>query len=239
MHEFSVSRPGTPKEPEALNTNETKDTKDDKPKRTTSSTSTSSIFRRSLGSMLGPSRSHSPSNLPRTDLLALGEDENRDPLPDDKRDLEALLNHHLAELDRLRRNVKTMNGMILEHELRLTHIMTREISRAPLSFLFFSLRPSPPGFFSLSSSTSPHSHPTNISIYLDMLVALTQLERQLHDTREARNAFGKYIGFHRMEIERITNKRLAQREAAHEPLTVPPVVTNLPNDWEWKQLFLV
>ena len=71
-----------------------------------------------------------------------------------------------------------------------------------------------------------------------MTVSLHKLDTVVDDSRKARDAYGKIIGYHRIEIDRITNKWLQEKERAGETPTVPDVVNGLPNDYEWKTLFL-
>ena len=89
--------------------------------------SSSNIIRRGLNSLLGSSRAESPPPLPRSGLQweEPDESENRDTLPCGKANLEARLNYHLSELDRLRNYIQLMNQIICEHETRLADISAR------------------------------------------------------------------------------------------------------------------
>ncbi len=72
-----------------------------------------------------------------------------------------------------------------------------------------------------------------------MTVSVEKLGTLVDEAREARNKHGKHIGYHRIEIERITKKMLRGRERAGEEMTVPEAVRNQPNDWEWREMFLI
>ena len=56
--------------------------------------------------------------------------------------------------------------------------------------------------------------------------------------RECRNGLGRFIGYHRIEIERIARKTLYEQDLNGEPRVVPQVIRNLPNDLAFGQLFL-
>ena len=72
-----------------------------------------------------------------------------------------------------------------------------------------------------------------------MNISVEKLGILVDEAREARNAYGKHIGYHRIEIERITKKNIWEKERAGEEPKVPDVVKNQPNDWQWRELFLV
>ena len=89
------------------------------PKRTSSSLS------KRFGSLLGPIRTPSPpsgSNGSRIPWGPPDEEENRDPLPSDKNEMEARINFHLSELDRIKKYITLMNRVIKEHEMRNANV---------------------------------------------------------------------------------------------------------------------
>ena len=54
-----------------------------------------------------------------TNLGALPEHENRDPIPTDKHLREIRLNYHLGELNRLTKQLESINGLIEENVAKL------------------------------------------------------------------------------------------------------------------------
>lgn len=55
---------------------------------------------------------------------------------------------------------------------------------------------------------------------------------------EARNGLGKFIGYHRREIERCAENIVKMKDENGEPPMLPVVLRDLPNEYEWKALFL-
>jgi len=59
----------------------------------------------------------------------------------------------------------------------------------------------------------------------------------IEDARKARDRYGRFVGYHRVEIERCANKRHEIRDKLGKPPTVPDAFKNLPNEYEWQDLF--
>ncbi|KAL9114076.1 MAG: hypothetical protein Q9227_001848 [Pyrenula ochraceoflavens] len=55
---------------------------------------------------------------------------------------------------------------------------------------------------------------------------------------ESRNRLGRFIAYHRHEVERCVEAMLDLKAKNKEDPTLPAVLQNLPNDYEWKALFL-
>jgi len=71
-----------------------------------------------------------------------------------------------------------------------------------------------------------------------MDTSIEKLEREFMETRKFRDNYGKYVGYHRIELERITNKWLEVKEKAGEHPTIPQAVKTYANNYDWKEMFL-
>lgn len=91
--------------------------------------SSSGLFK-SIGSLLGSSRTEQQI----TEAREKDEEENRDPLPDDMRDLEGRLNYHLSELDRLKNYIGLFNQILAEHDAKLNGVKERGAGMYSLEF---------------------------------------------------------------------------------------------------------
>ena len=61
------------------------------------------------------------------------------------------------------------------------------------------------------------------------------LAKHIYDSR---NHLGQFIAYHRREIERCVNEIIAMKDWNGEEVALPAVLQTLPNDYEWKALFL-
>jgi len=80
----------------------------------------SNRLRKGLSVILGGPKADSP---PLSPEQLLDESKNRDPMPDSWELLEARLNYHLSELDRIKDYIKLQNQVIEEHKQRLHDVM--------------------------------------------------------------------------------------------------------------------
>ena len=64
-----------------------------------------------------------------------------------------------------------------------------------------------------------------------MDLCITRLTELIEETRAARKALGRHIGFHRIEIDRIVEKRWQMDGVC------PEVAKNLPGDDYWDTLY--
>ena len=132
------------------------------------------------------------------------DEKGKDPMPNTKAGLEARLNYHLSELDRLRKQVKTYNSIIEEDFNRLHDIQTR-----------------------------PEAQQGTMEESTRMLIE--GFERSVSD----RDNLGRFIDYHRGEIERIGVKNLEIRRAAGEDSPVSVVGQLGGSDKEWMKFFSV
>jgi hypothetical protein len=166
-------------------------------------------------------------------------DENQDqqpklkpePLPDDRRKLDALMNYHLGELDRLKKFVIRLNDDKEQHEVRLASAKHR--AGGELHSLY-SLS------LSLSfSSSSFFLFPSLIHIRdIGMMASVVFAAELVRDVTRMRDGYLRYVSFHRDELDRIGRQVVELKRRSGETATPPEVVVNMLNRWyEWEILF--
>ena len=142
-------------------------------------------------------------------------------LPDDRRKLDALMNYHLGELDRLRKFVVRLNDDKEQHEVRLASAKHRADGE------------SPPMSFTPQAAKS--SRP---AADLGMMASVVYAAELVRDVTKMRDSYLRYVVFHKEELERIGKKVVELKKRSGEKETIPEVVTNMLNRWyEWEILF--
>jgi len=71
-----------------------------------------------------------------------------------------------------------------------------------------------------------------------MAYTIVRLSEMIKETQIYRNALGRHIGYHRIEIERVVEEGLKLKKSGGEDLTVPESALNLPGEIFWRSLFL-
>lgn len=143
-------------------------------------------------------------------------------LPDDRRKLDALMNYHLGELDRLKKYVVRLNDDKDQHEVRLAsakhradgkHLHTINSFFSPVVTLIF-------------------------AIDLGMMASVVYAAELVRDVVKMRDSYLRYVVFHKEELERIGKQVVELKKRSGEKETIPEVVTNMLNRWyEWEILF--
>lgn len=143
---------------------------------------------------LVPLRSSSVTIVTRTPAL---ED---DPLSDDKKELESRLNYHLAELDELKRVVRSHNEIIKTADSRLKMIQSRNV--------------------------------------VNQSISIKKLIETVETAIDNRDAYAKFVNYHRDQLDRIKQKRLVlDKEAGVESPTAPEVFDRIWQYDDWAVLF--